>query len=341
LAFFLATSLCLPKGELDMNENPIRKVLLTGGNCYGGVHAFAQALAHGFQKLGYPVEVIPPFAIFRRWRDLRDPSVLKILGTHALFAAPFSRRAICVAHGFPRPDAQGWLRTIVKLALYKSANLSHCSRLVAVSGYAAVHLKCINLCIDAVIHNPAQEIFFQPWQEQETRNYLTYVGRLVPAKNVHQLLPAMLQMLTTDAQLRISIVGDGPQWAELKAIAQGNPRVEFTGNLGSKAVIDVLRKTRVFVSGNEMEPFGITYLEALSQGCTVVMPACGGGLEIDLEGIGSRLQLFSLSFDADAITSALKRAWNASNDRYDISAYRDEKVAAQYMQLANKIEINL
>jgi len=320
-----------------MNETPIRKVLLTGGYCYGGVHAFAQALAHGFEKLGYPAEVIPPFAIFRRWRDLHDPSILKILGTHALFAAPFSRRTICVAHGFPRPDAQGWLRTIVKLALYKCANLSRCNRLVAVSDYAAVHLKCINLRIDAVIHNPVQNEFTLPWQERQERKYLTYVGRLIPAKNVHHLLPAMLKVLEDDPSLRVCIAGDGLQRKELETIAKGNPRVDFTGNIGSSAVLDLLRKTRVFVSGNEMEPFGITYLEALSQGCTVAMPACGGGLEIALKEIGNRINLLPLSFDIDAIAAILRQSLSADNKRYDVSSYRDDNVAKKYLMVGKRI----
>lgn len=324
-----------------MSTTDIRKVLLTGGFRYGGVHAFAKALAHGFEALGYPAEVVSPLAIFHHWHDLRDQSVLKILSTQAVFAALFARNAICVAHGFPRPDAQGWAKTLGILLSLKIANWSSSCRLVAVSDYVAVHLGCVNVHIDAVIHNPVQEAFLQSWQEQEERNYLTYVGRLIPAKHVHLLLLAMLQMLDHDSQLRICIVGDGPQRAELEAVAQGNSRVEFTGNLNSNAVIGVLRKTRVFVSGNEMEPFGITYLEALSQGCVVVMPACGGGLEIDLDGIGSRLQLFPLSFDVNEIAAALNRAWDARNGYNDVSAYRDDNVAAHYMQLANEIEPTL
>lgn len=317
---------------------PIRKVLLTGGFRYGGVQAFAQALADGFETLGYPSEVIPPFAIFRRWSELRDPSVLKILGTQAIFAVPFARRTICVACGFPRPDAQGWARTLGILISYKIANLSRSCRLVAVSEYVAAHLRGIhNLRIDAAICNPVQIVFTTPWKEGVERTYLTYVGRLIPAKNVHRLLPAMLQALDGDPRLRICIVGDGSQRKMLEVMAQGNPRVEFTGNIDSGAVIERLRKTHVFVSGNEMEPFGITYLEALSQGCIVAMPACGGGLEIDLHEIGHRIHLLPLSFDTNAIASVLRQALKVDNAPYDVSAYRDDNIAAKYLDLGKEI----
>jgi glycosyltransferase involved in cell wall biosynthesis len=330
---FVATLVCTPKGKLRMSTKAISKVLLTGGFQFGGVHAFACALAHGFEVLGYPAEVIPPLTIFRRWRDLRDPSVLKILSTQAVFAAPFARNAICMAHGFPRPDAQGWAKTLGVLLSLKIANWSSSCRLVSVSDYVAVHLRSIyNLRVDAMIHNPVQEVFLQPQIVQEGRHYLTYVGRLVPAKNVHRLLPAMLQMLDFDSRLRICIAGDGPQREELEAMAQGNLRVEFTGNLDSHAIVKQLQKTRVFVSGCETEAFGVAYLEALSQGCIVAMPACGGGMEIDLETIGSQIQLLPLSFDTEAIVAVLRRALSASNVAYDISKYRDGHVASQYIK---------
>jgi|GEM_PF-6265427 len=93
-----------------------------------------------------------------RWRELRDPRVLKILSTTAVFAAPIARRAICVAHGFPRPDVQGWRKALGVTASFKVANWF--ARLVAVSYYTAIHLRTIfNLRVDAVIHNPLDDAF--------------------------------------------------------------------------------------------------------------------------------------------------------------------------------------
>src|SRR5712692_10721177 len=91
------------------------RVLITGGREVGGLTAFAEGLSEGFTVLGIPSEVISPNEIFKRWRDLRDAKVLKILSTTAVFAAPFARRAICMAHGFPRADAQGWTRMLAIL----------------------------------------------------------------------------------------------------------------------------------------------------------------------------------------------------------------------------------
>jgi len=317
-----------------MKEAP-SKVLITGGHEVGGLRTFAEGLREGFTELGIPAEVITPSSILSRWRDLRDARVLKILSTTAVFAAPFARRAICVAHGFPRPDAQGWLKTLAILASFKLANLSSNCRLTAVSHYVAVHLQAsYGLRVDAVIHNPLQSIFCEPWQSSEPRNYLTYVGRLVAAKNLHRLLPVMQQLLDEYPDLRVCIIGDGPQRQELEALVQHDPRIEFAGTLNALAVRAYLRKTRVFVSGCETEALGLAYVEALSQGCAVAMPACGGGLEIAPTSIGAHIQLLPLSFEKQQTKETLATLLEINSKEMGtktICAYRSDSVAHTYL----------
>ncbi len=317
----------------------IGRVLLTGGREIGGLDAFARALAAGFAALGYPAEIVTPDSIAGRWGQLRDPSVLKILSTAAVFAAPFARRAICVAHGFPRPNAQGWMRTLGILGSLKLANHSPGCKLSAVSDYVAAHLRGVyGLRVDAVIRNPLRPIFLEPWDGDRrtdgARRYLTYAGRLLPAKNLHRLLPAMVRLLDEDTTLGICVIGDGPQRRELEASVAGDQRVEFTGNLEPAGLRARLRQTRVLVSGNEMEPFGIVYLEALSQGCAVAMPACGGGLEIAPELIGTQIHLLPLSFDPPALVEALRRANMAAARVVPMGAYGARGVAALYLAAA-------
>jgi glycosyltransferase involved in cell wall biosynthesis len=310
------------------------KVLITGGREVGGLAAFANGLSEGFTILGIPSEVIPPNEIFRRWRDLRDQNVLKILSTTAVFAVPFAQRAICVAHGFPRADAQGWCRMAAILGSFKLANTRSEARLVAVSDYVAAHLRGLfNLRVDAVIRNPVQSCFLEPADESGERRYLTYVGRLLAAKNVHRLLPAMCDLQKENPELRICIIGDGPQRTELESSFPTDPPIEFAGDLDALKVRGYLRRTKVFVSGNEMEPFGITYLEALSQGCAVAMPACGGGLEIALDRIDERVYLLPLSFNREQVTTVLRRALSAPQNLVSMAAYQAKAVAEAYLKV--------
>jgi glycosyltransferase involved in cell wall biosynthesis len=309
------------------------KVLITGGREVGGLRTFAEGLREGFAQLGIPAEIIPPSGILSRWRDLRDPSVLKILSTTAVFAAPFARRAICVAHGFPRPDSQGWLKTLAIAVSFKLANASSNCRFAAVSEYVAVHLRTIyKLRVDAVIHNPLQSIFNVPWESSEPRNYLTYVGRLIPAKNLHRLLPAMQQLLDEDSELQICIIGDGLQRRELEALIHDKSKMEFAGALSALAVRTYLRKTKVLISGCETEALGLAYLEALSQGCAVAMPACGGGLEIAPDLIGTQIQVLPLSFDHTEVLNVLRRAVKSKSSPVPLDAYAPSAVAALYLR---------
>lgn len=321
------------------NMTTPERVLITGGREVGGLTAFAEGLSQGFTALGIPSEVIPPHEVFKRWRDLRDPNVLKILSTTAVFAAPVARRAICVAHGFPRADAQGWGRMAAILGSFKLANSSPRARLVAVSDYAAAHLRgAFGLRVDAVVRNPIQTCFLETASVSNGRHYITYAGRLLPAKNVHRLLPAMCDLQKENPELRICVVGDGPQRELLETAFRTDPPIEFTGRLDPCSLRSILRQTRVFVSGCETEALGISYLEALSQGCAVAMPACGGGLEIAFEFIGTKVQLFPLSFDRDRVLEALRRALEFCGGNIVVSDRGPVEVAASYLRLATSFD---
>ena len=305
-------------------------ILITGGREVGGVASFAEGLREGFCELGIPAEVIPPSRIFTRWGDLRDPRVLKILSTTAVFAAPLARRTLSVAHGFPRADAQGWVKLASIIASYKLANWT--SRLVTVSHYAAVHLRTIfKLRVDAVIHNPINGLFLdERGDDASERDSITFAGRLHASKGLDRVFPAIRALVHGTPGLRGVIIGDGEMRTALQAAAPAGSRIEFTGPLPQSAVRAWLRRTRIFVSGCETEALGIGYLEALSQGCAVVMPACGGGLEIAPELIGSAIHLYS-GAGVEPVAQALRNALFAAPAAVSLAAYAPRAVAQAYL----------
>jgi glycosyltransferase involved in cell wall biosynthesis len=317
-----------------------QKVLITGGREAGGLRSFAEALRIGFLDLGIPTEIVSPLQMLLRRTDLWDFRVLKILSTTAVFAAPISRRAICVAHGFPCVAHSGWLKTLGVLASLELANACPGAQLVAVSEYSSLQLRTIfNLRLDGVIHNPVQSLFLDPFDsggaspetDWASRDAITYAGRLDRSKNVDRLLPAMQDLLNENRGLRAWIIGGGPARASLERIAAGDTRVEFLGCLPSLEVRARLRRTKVFVSGSPTEPFGIVYLEALSQGCAVAMPASGGGLEIAPQLIGSRIHLFPASMARASVTGALRQGLTLARREETVLAYSPRVVAEAYL----------
>jgi glycosyltransferase involved in cell wall biosynthesis len=309
------------------------KVLITDGREIGGVRSFAEGLRAGFIELGIAVEIIPPSRILRRWRELRDPRILKILSTSAAFAAPFARRAICVAHATPRTDIQGMHRTLLLIASFKLAN--HCSgvQLVSVSHYIAfTHAAIFNVRTDAVIHNSLKPIYLAPQSGSPSdRCYVTYLGRLTPTKNLHRLLPSLRDLLDESPGLRVCIIGEGELRTQLEAQINGDARFEFKGTPDDAAVRDLLRRTRVFVSGNETEGLGITYLEALSQGCVVVMKASGGSIEIAPDKVGRSVQILPFSWERSEVLVTLRKALKAQAEPIDPATFSAKSAAESYL----------
>jgi glycosyltransferase involved in cell wall biosynthesis len=317
----------------------LEKVLITGGREVGGVTAFATGLAEGFTALGIPNEVIPPQMIFARLGQLRDPAVLKILSTTAVFAAPVAHSAICVSHGFPRADTHGWLRMLAILASLKTVNASPGARLVAVSHYNAEHLRALfGLRVDGVIQNPLASCFFEQFAKVPERCYVTYVGRLISAKNVHRLLPPLCALASENSGLSVCVIGDGPLRQSLEQTFGADPRVRFTGALDPLGVRSYLRRTRLFVSGNALEPLGITYLEALSQGCVVAMPASGGGLEIALPWIGRNVHLLPLSYAFEDTLHVFRTALRCATTPVPLTRHAPAAVASAYLDIAKGFE---
>jgi glycosyltransferase involved in cell wall biosynthesis len=317
-----------------MIQGPPSRVLITGGDPAGGLASFADSLAQGFRRIGICAEVVPPAAILARWSDLRNPDVLKILSTTAVFAAPFARRSLCVAHGFPRADVQGWPRLIAIVLSLRLAG--RFSQLVAVSHYVAVHLGAIfNVNVHAVIHNPLHEVFFQPPAAAGLRQLITFAGRLHPCKRLDRILPAVAEILDENPGLRACIIGEGRLRGALQAMAAHHPRIEFTGPLPREQVRARLGQTRVFISACETEALGIAYLEALSQGCVVAMPACGGGLEIAPEEIGRSIRLLPLSLNTTEIVRELRDALAFKGLAPGIDAvnrYHPAAIAERYLE---------
>lgn len=314
-------------------EKP-HKVLITGGHEVGGLRSFAATLSEGFRQLGIAAEIISPAQVWSRWRELRDPRILKILSTTAVFAAPFSRRALCVSHGCPCADVQGWAKVIGFLLSYKIANLSPDTPLICVSEYSAIHLvQIFNIRFDTVIRNPVQSLFLEPFTPIDgERRYITYVGRLHPSKNVNSLLSVIRTMLDERPDLRACIIGDGISREPLEGLYGGDDRIEFTGNLSSDQVCERLRLTKLFLSGNQTEPFGITFLEALSQGCIVAMPASGGGVEIAPDLIGKQIHLLPISLEHDGVARVLRRALDATCSALDLVPYTATAAASAYLK---------
>jgi glycosyltransferase involved in cell wall biosynthesis len=116
----------------------------------------------------------------------------------------------------------------------------------------------------------------------KTRNedQILFVGRLVEKKGLRHLIDAMPLVLLERPGARLTIVGSGPEAAQLKEQAGRNGvsrQVEFLGSIAHAKLPALYAEATVFVApfvesnSGDQEGLGLVTVEALSSGCPVVV----------------------------------------------------------------------
>ncbi len=141
----------------------------------------------------------------------------------------------------------------------------------------------------------------RPLAHDREKFFLT-AGRLVPYKNVRAIVEAFRLL----PEQRLMVAGTGPELARLRENAPAN--VTFAGFMADADLRTAMRNARAFIFAAE-EDFGITPLEAQSEGTPVIALGRGGVRETIVTEGASPTGLF---FDrpapqdiADAVTSFL------------------------------------
>lgn len=119
---------------------------------------------------------------------------------------------------------------------------------------------------------------------------LINIGTLEPRKNQGYLLDIIAAARRQGSELRLTIVGEGPDRAALEARARKleiDHLVRFTGFVNNAA--QLLGRHRAYVHVARLENLPLTLIEALSRGLPVFAPAVGGIPEVFDDGIEGRL----------------------------------------------------
>ena len=127
---------------------------------------------------------------------------------------------------------------------------------------------------------------------ERTPTTLLFVGRLVERKGVEVLIRA-LPFMTEHADLRLVVIGEGPERARLEAQAARSgvtERVEFRGRVPHEELLQAYRDADVFIlpavvdGKGDTEGLGVVLLEALRMGVPVVASDAGGIPDIVRDG---------------------------------------------------------
>jgi glycosyltransferase involved in cell wall biosynthesis len=169
---------------------------------------------------------------------------------------------------------------------------------IANSRYVARRIKKLYGADATVIHPPVRvpEVFHPPAKE----NFFLSACRLVSYKNVRVLVEAFRHL----PDQRLKVVGAGPEFATLKAIA--GPNVELLGFLEDESLRDLMARARAFLFAAR-EDFGITPLEAQALGTPVIAFGRGGSRETVVSDGASPTGLFFDTPTPEAVAFAVQR----------------------------------
>jgi glycosyltransferase involved in cell wall biosynthesis len=160
-------------------------------------------------------------------------------------------------------------------------------------------------CDDAhavVIHNAVEVESFAARAETTGPPRIVSIGRLAYPKDFVTLLAALARV---DADYRVSLVGDGPDAAEVAATVEArglSDRVELVGAQGT--VTELLARSDVFVLSSRSEGFPVSILEAMAAGLPVVATDVGGVAEAVVD---AETGILVPAADQQALAAALER----------------------------------
>jgi glycosyltransferase involved in cell wall biosynthesis len=156
-------------------------------------------------------------------------------------------------------------------------------------GVDRANITVIPMPVDEAVARALEE----PFAPRMSRDTLLFVGRLVERKGAAYAIRAVAEFTESGRDVRLVIVGDGPERTALTALAESlavQDRVEFTGALSPAEVRDRYRAGGVFVMPavtdwkGEQEGFGMVVVEAMAFGLPVVATRSGGIPDIVRDG---------------------------------------------------------
>ncbi|HEX8503792.1 MAG TPA: glycosyltransferase family 4 protein [Hymenobacter sp.] len=261
----------------------------------GGIETSSEFLANAFVAAGHEVRLMTTTAAAGEdfpYPVIRTTSPLEMLQHHAWADVVFENNP-CLRLSWPKalfgtPSLvvlHTWINrldgTIGFVDRVKFRWLARANKVVAIS--EAVRRRCWPQA--TIIHNSYNEDLFRIRTKERPQDFV-FLGRLVSDKGAQLAVAAFIDLVFTHPvpelkNARLTIIGEGPDRAELEAMAAALPdpsRVRFAGSLQGDALVEELNQHRFqFIPSTWEEPFGIVALEGIACGL-IPIASDGGGL---------------------------------------------------------------
>ena len=162
------------------------------------------------------------------------------------------------------------------LTLFKETFSSYFKAAIFVSKIGKKRWKdlCEKNVFQKVIYNAVDNAAFAPIKKNKVKIInLLFAGRLVNRKGLIYLLKAIKKITANHSNIKLIVIGDGPEKLKLEKYVRDNNLskfIDFKGEILGNARISYFQKSDIFCAPYTDEAFGITILEALSCGVSVI-----------------------------------------------------------------------
>ena len=260
-------------------------------------------------KMGLPAKR----ALVRLW-SVRRPDIVHIvtegpLGWSALAAARKLKLAVSTDfhtnfHTYTKHYGIGWLKNPIAAYLRRFHNQALCTMVPTESMRGELeqlgmkNLRVVARGVDTALFSPRHRSLQlrASWGAGSADLVALYVGRLAPEKNLPLVLSAFEAMRTVNPRLRLVLVGDGPDRADLQARYPGHV---FTGMHVGPELAAHFASGDIFLFPSTTETYGNVTMEAMASGLAVVAYDCAAAAEHIRHGTSGLLAKFN---DAGEVT---------------------------------------
>lgn len=163
------------------------------------------------------------------------------------------------------------------------------SRIVTLSNSSKEEIvERLHLPADRItVTPPGVEARFSPGGERSAVPLVVAVGRLVPVKQFHLLIEALVRLKASTPELRAVIAGEGYERPGLEALVRGHGAegwIDLPGFVDDDDLVDLYRSAWVVASSSLREGWGMTVTEAGACGTPSVATRIGGHEDAVIDG---------------------------------------------------------
>ena len=249
----------------------------------GGVYDVTSSLANALIEKSFDVVIFSNLKeLFTAYFSVKNGFRYSILSLHTGIYAFFFSKSIYIIHGFPVYPYHNRLKIFILNLVPRISRIAG-SKVVAVSYFISDYYKKIeNFLVDGVIHNGVSNNFIENSKiniHKNNNNQFFYIGLISLNKGIDKFLEAFININKNNLYSFV-VAGDGPHLQFLKDKYINHSRIKFLGPINDDEKVNLFFNSEIFVSLNDMEPFGVTYLEAYLSNCKILAPYTFGALEV-------------------------------------------------------------